>query len=54
MHDCPIGHQVINRKLERIKLYLTWPGIEQDVTQYIKQCKICQTNKIHKETLNYL
>jgi hypothetical protein len=42
MHDCPVrGHQGINRIVERIKLYPTWPGLEQDVTQYIKQCKSC-------------
>jgi hypothetical protein len=46
MHNCPIGgHQGIQRTIERIKLYLTWPGLEQDVTQYIKECKICQINK---------
>jgi hypothetical protein len=31
--------------IERIKLYLTWPGLDQDVGQYIKECKICQINK---------
>jgi hypothetical protein len=31
--------------IERIKLYLSWPGIEQDITQNIKQCKSCQINK---------
>jgi hypothetical protein len=46
MHNCPIGgHQGIQRTIERIKLYLSWPGLEQDVTQYIKECKICQINK---------
>lgn len=33
MHNCPIGgHQGIQRTIERIKLYLTWPGLDQDVT----------------------
>jgi hypothetical protein len=46
MHNCPIGgHQGIQRTAERIKLYISWPGLDQDVTQYIKQCKICQLNK---------
>jgi hypothetical protein len=46
MHDCPVGgHQGINRTIERIKLYLYWPGMEQEVVQYIKQCKICQVKK---------
>jgi transcription elongation factor Elf1 len=45
MHNCPIGgHQGIQRTIERIKLYLSWPGIDQDVTQYIKECKTCQLN----------
>ncbi|PNF37360.1 hypothetical protein B7P43_G17830 [Cryptotermes secundus] len=46
MNDCPIGdHQGIQRTIKRIKLYLSWPGIEQDVTKYIKECKTCQVNK---------
>jgi hypothetical protein len=46
MHNCPVGgHQGIQRTFERIKLYISWPGIDQDVTQYIKQCKVCQLNK---------
>jgi hypothetical protein len=46
MHDCPVGgHQGIQRTLERIKLYITWPGIGEDVTKYVKQCKTCQLNK---------
>jgi hypothetical protein len=46
MHDCPVGgHQGVSRTIERIKLYLTWPGMEQDVIQHIKQCKVCQLNK---------
>jgi transcription elongation factor Elf1 len=46
MHNCPVGgHQGIQRTTERIKLYLSWPGLEQDVTQYVRECKICQLNK---------
>jgi hypothetical protein len=46
MHDCPVGgHQGVQRTLERIKLYIMWPGIEEDVTKYVKQCKTCQLNK---------
>jgi hypothetical protein len=52
LHNCPVGgHQGIQRTIERIKLYLTWPGLEQDVTQYIKQCKICQVNKETKPNI---
>jgi hypothetical protein len=46
MHNCPIGgHQGINRTIERIKLYITWPGMEQEVTQFIRNYKTCQVNK---------
>jgi hypothetical protein len=46
MHNCPIGgHQGICKTIEKIKLYLSWPGMEKEVTQYIKECKICQVNK---------
>jgi hypothetical protein len=46
MHNCPIGGQLgIQRTIERIKLYISWPGLDQDVRQYVKQCKICQLNK---------
>jgi hypothetical protein len=45
MHNCPIGHQGTQRTTERIKLYLTWPGLDQDVAQYVKECNICQINK---------
>jgi hypothetical protein len=45
MHSCPIGgHQGTNR-IERIKLYITWPGMEQKVTQFVRNCKTCQINK---------
>jgi hypothetical protein len=41
MHKC----QGVQRTVERIKLYIIWPGLEQDVTQYERKCKICQVNK---------
>jgi hypothetical protein len=46
MHNCPVGgHQGIQRTTERIKLYISWPGLDQDVAQYVKHCKVCQLNK---------
>jgi hypothetical protein len=46
MHNCHIGgHQGVQRTIERIKLYISWPKLSEDVTQYIKNCKICQLNK---------
>jgi hypothetical protein len=49
MHDCPIGgHQGASRTLERIKLYLEWKGMEQDIRNYIKKCVTCQQRKLGK------
>jgi hypothetical protein len=46
MHNCPIGgHRGIQRTIERIKLYISWPGLDQGVTTFIKKCKTCQLNK---------
>jgi hypothetical protein len=46
MHNCLIGgHQGVQRTIERIKLYISWPNLSEDVTQYIKNCKTCQLNK---------
>jgi hypothetical protein len=46
LHNCPVGgHQGISRTLEGIKLYVPWPGMEQEDNQFIKNCKICQLNK---------
>ena len=50
MHSDLIGgHQGINRTVERIKLYTTWPNIVEDVTKYIKICETCQKMKHSKE-----
>jgi transcription elongation factor Elf1 len=52
MHNCPVGdHQGIQRTTESIKLYLSWRGLEQDVTQYVKECKICQLNKETRQNI---
>lgn len=46
MHNCPVGgHQGIQRTTERIKLYTSWMGMEKDVADYIRNCKVCQMNK---------
>ncbi|PNF43689.1 hypothetical protein B7P43_G14967 [Cryptotermes secundus] len=46
MHNCPIGgHQGIRKTIERIKLYISWPSLEQYVIQYIRNCITCQLNK---------
>ena len=46
MHECPIGgHQGVQRTYDRLKLYVTWPGMFHDVEEYVTSCKICQKNK---------
>jgi hypothetical protein len=37
MHSDPIGgHQGINRTVNRIRLYTSWPSMKEDVTDYIR------------------
>jgi hypothetical protein len=47
MHDRPLGgHLGMNRTYDRMKLFTSWPGMKQELEEYIKQCDICQRNKI--------
>jgi len=47
MHENPLGgHLEINRTYDRMKLFTTWPGMKQELEEYIRQCEICQRNKI--------
>jgi len=36
----------MNRTFDRIKLYTSWPGMKQEIEDYIRKCDICQKNKI--------
>jgi transposase InsO family protein len=46
MHECPIGgHQGVQRTYDRLKLYVTWPGMYHDVEKYVTHCKTCLKNK---------
>jgi hypothetical protein len=50
MHDKPTGgHLGMNRTYDRLKLFTTWPGMKQELEQYIRQCKTCQKNKITQQ-----
>ena len=40
------GHLGINKTYENMKLFTTWPGMKQEIENYIKKCEICQKNKI--------
>ena len=47
MHDRPLGgHLGMNRTYDRMKLFTSWPGMKQELEEYIKRCDICQRNKI--------
>jgi hypothetical protein len=50
-HDSPVeGHAGITRTLARISAQFFWPHMRQTVSQYVKQCSICQQAK-HATTL---
>ena len=56
MHMNPAGGNLgMNKTYERIKVFTTWPGMKQPIENYIKQCEICQKNKIsqHKVKCPY-
>ena len=36
----------MNRTYDRIKLFTTWPGIKQELEEYIRQFETCQKIKI--------
>ena len=36
----------MNRTYDRMKRFTTWPGMKQELEEYIRQCEICQRNKI--------
>jgi hypothetical protein len=36
----------MNRTYDRLKLFTTWPGMKQELEEYIRQCETCQRNKI--------
>jgi hypothetical protein len=46
MHECPIGgHQGFQCTYDRLKLYVTWPGMYRDFEDCITNCKTCKKNK---------
>jgi len=46
-HQLPTGgHLGMNRIFERIKLYTSWPGMKQEIENYVRQCETCQMNKL--------
>lgn len=39
------GHAGVNRMLNNIQRYYFWPGLSNDVNNYVKKCKSCQIQK---------
>lgn len=39
------GHAGIKRMLNNIKKYYFWPGIERDITAFVRRCDKCQKQK---------
>jgi hypothetical protein len=47
MQDKPLGgHLGMNTTYDRIKRFATWPGMKKELEEYIRQCDVCQRNKI--------
>jgi hypothetical protein len=36
----------MNRTFDRLKQYISWPGMKKEIEDYVRQCEICQKNKI--------
>jgi len=53
-HELPTGHMGMNRTLDRIKLYTSWPGMKQGIENYVKHCETCQKNKITQKKTKLL
>jgi len=44
-HQLPTGGYLgMNRTFKRIKLFTSWPGMKQEIQNYVKQCETCQKN----------
>jgi transposase InsO family protein len=46
IHDHPTtGHRGVFATMDKIRDYYDWPGIKQDVINYIKKCQLCNKTK---------
>jgi len=46
MHDRPLGGHLGMNRTYKMKIFTSWPGMKQELEEYIKRCDICQRNKI--------
>ena len=45
MHECPEGrHLSVQHTYDRLKRFVTWPSMFQDVEDYVINCEICLEN----------
>ena len=45
MHECPVGgHQSVQNTYDKLKMFVTWPGMFQAVEDYVMKCEICLEN----------
>ena len=51
-HDA-MGHQAINKAVERIQERHTWPGIHRTVGEYVSQCLTCQQVRDKPRDIRY-
>jgi hypothetical protein len=46
-HDAPLGgHRGMNKTYQAIRSKFHWPDMKREIEEYVKRCKICQTNKL--------
>jgi len=51
-HEQPVGaHLGMNRTHESIRLYTSWPGMKQEIEDYVRQCDFGRRTKSHKTKL---
>lgn len=44
------GHAGIRRMTNNVKRYYYWPGMDNDIIEFVKKCDKCQKQKFHKNT----
>ena len=49
-HDSkPAGHFDVDRTFELVKRSVCWPGLRQDIEEYVKNCPVCQRTKAPRQ-----
>ena len=47
-HYPPVyGHPGINQTIRKLERYYWWPGLQKEVTDYVKGCAECQHHKVN-------